>query len=86
MSELSPVQFAFAVGADPANAASALRHLNAVFDRDAYHFTLNGSMNLLAPVNGTTFGAVFVGTAMLLPALSQEPARITESPGRHHLR
>jgi hypothetical protein len=33
MSELSPVQFAFAVGADPANAASALRRLNAVFDR-----------------------------------------------------
>ena len=34
---------------------------NFVFDRDVYHITLNGTMNLLAPINGTTVGAVFIG-------------------------
>ncbi len=51
-----------------------VRLVNAEFDRDAYHFTLNGSLNLLAPVNGTTFGAVFVGTGSytLTPATADE--------------
>ena len=47
---------------------------NVVFDRDAYRFTLNGSLYLLAPVNGATFGAVFVGTGSytLTPATEDE--------------
>jgi hypothetical protein len=34
---------------------------NFTFDRDVYHFILNGALHLLAPVNGTTVGAIFVG-------------------------
>src|SRR5512135_70054 len=47
---------------------------NAVFDRDAYHFTLDGTLHLLAPVNGATFGAVFVGNGSytLTPATEDE--------------
>jgi hypothetical protein len=32
------------------------------FDRDVYHLTLMGTLHLLAPVDGTTPGAVFLGT------------------------
>lgn len=47
---------------------------NAAFDRDAYHFTLDGTLHLLAPVNGATFGAVFVGNGSytLTPATEDE--------------
>lgn len=47
---------------------------DATFDRDAYRFTLNGTLHLLAPVNGATFGAVFVGTGSytLTPATADE--------------
>jgi Peptidase family M1 domain len=31
------------------------------FDRDVYHVTLNGTLHLLAPVDGKTVGAVFTG-------------------------
>src|SRR5262249_50324874 len=47
---------------------------NFTFDRDVYHFTLNGALHLLAPVNGTTAGAVFVGQGeyTLTPATPEE--------------
>ena len=35
---------------------------NFVFERDVLRFTLNGTLHLLAPVNGKTPGAVFTGT------------------------
>ncbi|HMA53380.1 MAG TPA: M1 family aminopeptidase, partial [Acidobacteriota bacterium] len=56
---------------------------NATFDRDAYHFTLNGSLSLLAPVNGTTFGAVFVGTGSytLTPATGEERHQLAMNSG-----
>ena len=52
----------------------SLSLVNAVFDRDVYRFTLNGSLSLLAPVNGVTFGAVFVGAGSytLTPATDGE--------------
>src|SRR4029079_14543904 len=31
------------------------------FDRDVYHVTLNGTLHLLAPVDGKDVGAVFTG-------------------------
>ena len=34
---------------------------NFTFDRDVYHVTLNGTLHLLAPADGKTFGAVFLG-------------------------
>jgi len=34
---------------------------NFTFDRDVYHLTLNGTLHLLTPVDGRTFGAVFIG-------------------------
>ncbi|HWS73273.1 MAG TPA: M1 family aminopeptidase, partial [Thermoanaerobaculia bacterium] len=34
---------------------------NFTFDRDVYHLTLNGTLYLLAPADGKTFGAVFLG-------------------------
>lgn len=51
---------------------------NAEFDRDVYHFALNGTLHLLAPVNGTTFGAVFVGTGTytLTPATETEKRQL----------
>src|SRR5690242_7922318 len=44
------------------------------FDRDAYHITLTGSLYPLAPVDGVTAGAVFVGTGAytLTPATDDE--------------
>ena len=48
--------------------------VDTTFDRDAYHFKLNGSLNLLAPVSGVTVGAVFIGTGeyTLTPATDDE--------------
>ncbi len=34
---------------------------NLAFDRDVIHVTLDGTLHLLAPVSGVTFGAVFTG-------------------------
>jgi hypothetical protein len=34
---------------------------NFTFDRDVYHFTLNGNLHLVAQAGGKTVGAVFVG-------------------------
>jgi len=43
-------------------------------DRDAYHFTLTGSLYPLTPVDGATAGTVFVGTDSftLTPATPDE--------------
>ena len=51
---------------------------NFVFDRDAYHFTLNGTLHLLAPVDGKTPGAVFIGqgTYTLTPATPLEVSTV----------
>ena len=45
-----------------------------IVDRDAYRITLNGSLYPLAPVEGVTAGAVFVGngTYTLTPASQDE--------------
>ena len=53
---------------------------NVAFDRDAFHFTLNGTLYLLAPVNGATFGAVFVGTGSytLTPATADEKHQLAQ--------
>ncbi len=61
--------------------------VNAQFDRDAYHFTLSGSLTLLAPVNGTTFGAVFVGTGSytLTPATDAERRCLANNSGDESL-
>ncbi|HEX3582177.1 MAG TPA: hypothetical protein VH087_10490 [Thermoanaerobaculia bacterium] len=47
---------------------------NYEFDRDVYHFTLNGSLYLLPPVDKTDVGCVFVGegTYTLTPASDVE--------------
>jgi hypothetical protein len=47
---------------------------NLAFDRDVYHFTLNGTLHLLAPVEGKTFGAVFRGNGAytLTPVMPEE--------------
>ncbi|MFP5247856.1 MAG: hypothetical protein ACLGH0_14275, partial [Thermoanaerobaculia bacterium] len=34
---------------------------NFTYTRDVFHFTLNGKLHLLAPVDGKTSGAVFIG-------------------------
>lgn len=62
--------------------------VNAQFDRDVYHFTLNGSLSLLAPVNGTTFGAVFMGTGSytLTPATDDERRCLANYSGDDDLR
>ena len=51
---------------------------NVAFDRDAFHFALDGTLHLLAPVNGATFGAVFVGAGSytLTPATADERYRL----------
>jgi len=56
---------------------------NFAFDRDVYHFTLNGSLHLLAPVNGTTVGAVFVGQGQytLTPATPDERHELALNSG-----
>jgi hypothetical protein len=60
---------------------------NAEFDRDVYHFTLSGSLSLLAPVNGATFGAVFVGTGSytLTPASEAEKRQLAMNTGDDQL-
>jgi hypothetical protein len=47
---------------------------NFSFDRDVYHVTLDGTLHLLAPVAGTTVGAVFTGHGSyeLTPASNAE--------------
>lgn len=49
---------------------------NFVFDRDVLHFTLNGTLHLLAPVNNKEVGAVFIGQGSyeLTPATADELA------------
>ncbi len=56
---------------------------NFSFDRDVYHFTLNGSLNLLAPVNGATVGGVFVGQGeyTLTPATDDEKHQLAMNSG-----
>jgi hypothetical protein len=47
---------------------------NFTFDRDVYHFTLNGNLHLVAQAGGKTVGAVFVGQGSytLTPATPTE--------------
>jgi hypothetical protein len=47
---------------------------NFSYDRDAFHFTLNGKLHLLQPVEGKTLGAVFIGQGKyeLKPAMPAE--------------
>jgi len=56
---------------------------NFVFDRDVLHFTLNGKLHLLAPVEGKTAGAVFIGqgTYELKPATPQEQRQLVLNTG-----
>lgn len=80
-----------AAAADPAYAAlraarpdgRSLALVNAAFDRDAFHFTLNGRLHLLAPVEGVTFGAVFIGTGSytLTPANETERRQLAIRTG-----
>jgi hypothetical protein len=57
------------------------------FDRDAYHFTLNGSLHLLAPVEGATVGAVFIGGGQytLTPATDDEQRALRIQSGDEKL-
>jgi peptidase M1-like protein len=54
-----------------------------VFDRDVLHFTLNGKLHLLAPVEGKTAGAVFIGQGSyeLKPATPQEQRQLAINSG-----
>ncbi len=56
---------------------------NFSFDRDVYHFTLSGSLHLLAPVSGITPGAVFVGEGRytLTPATTSEHRQLAIDAG-----
>jgi hypothetical protein len=56
---------------------------NFVFDRDVLHFTLNGKLHLLAPVEGKTAGAVFIGQGSyeLKPATPQERRQLAINTG-----
>lgn len=56
---------------------------NFAFDRDVFHITLNGSLHLLAPVDGTTLGAVFVGQGeyTLTPATLDEQHELAIDSG-----
>ena len=51
---------------------------NFVFDRDVFHFTLNGKLHLLTPVEGKTSGAVFIGQGSyeLKPASEYEQRQL----------
>ncbi|HUR81006.1 MAG TPA: hypothetical protein VM733_09580, partial [Thermoanaerobaculia bacterium] len=51
---------------------------NFTFERDVLRFTLNGKLHYLAPVNGKTPGAVFIGTG----SYELKPATVAEL---HHL-
>ncbi|HET7436063.1 MAG TPA: M1 family aminopeptidase [Thermoanaerobaculia bacterium] len=52
---------------------------NFTFDRDVFHFTLNGTLHLLAPVDGKEVGAVFIGAGSyeLKPASVGELRQLT---------
>lgn len=52
-------------------------------DRDAYHFTLTGTLNLLSPIGSVTPGAVFVGQGeyTLTPATSDEQRQLVLHTG-----
>jgi hypothetical protein len=56
---------------------------NLVFDRDVYHFTLNGTLHLLAPVDGKTAGAVFRGQGAytLTPVLPDDRHALAMNAG-----
>ena len=56
---------------------------NYSFDRDAYHFSLNGTLHLLTQVNGKSFGAVFLGQGSytLTPATAIELDTIRANTG-----
>ena len=53
------------------------------FDRDAYHITINGTLHLLAPVDGKTIGAVFTGGGQytLTPATDDETRQLRLNSG-----
>ena len=61
---------------------------NFEFDRDVYHFTLNGSLYLLAPVDKTDVGCVFVGegTYTLTPATPVEQRQLAINSGDEKLK
>jgi peptidase M1-like protein len=56
---------------------------NFAVDRDVFHITLNGTLHLLAPVNGSTAGAVFVGDGeyTLTPAIEVEKRQLAIQTG-----
>lgn len=60
---------------------------NFTFDRDVYHVTLNGTLHLLAPAEGTTFGAVFIGQGSyeLKPATELERKSLVLYTGEEKL-
>lgn len=60
-------------GARPDGRTIAVNNL--AFDRDVYHLTLTGTLHLLAPVDGRTFGAVFSGQGRY----ELKPASIVET-------
>ncbi|HEY2090871.1 MAG TPA: M1 family aminopeptidase [Thermoanaerobaculia bacterium] len=61
---------------------------NYEFDRDVYHFTLNGTLYLLAPVDKTDIGCVFVGegTYTLTPATAVEMRQLAINTGDEKLK
>lgn len=56
---------------------------NVSFDRDAFHYTLTGTLHLLAQVNGKDYGAVFIGQGSytLTPATPLEATTIANFVG-----
>jgi hypothetical protein len=60
---------------------------NLVFDRDVYHFTLNGTLHLLSPVEGKTAGAVFRGQGAytLTPVMPEEKRTLAINAGEDAL-
>ncbi len=60
---------------------------NLAVDRDAYHITLSGSLHLLAPVEGKSVGAVFLGQGSytLTPASDDERRQLRISSGDEKL-
>jgi hypothetical protein len=60
---------------------------NFTFDRDVYHLTLNGTLHLLAPADGKTFGGVFLGQGSyeLVPASDLERKALVLYTGEEKL-
>src|SRR5438094_664737 len=60
---------------------------NLAIDRDVYHITLTGTLNLLSPVEGATVGAVFVGKGdyTLTPASDDEAQALRINSGEEKL-